>query len=127
MLSGDSTVRFFSFNGKKLEFLYDDYESEVVYRVVVETPIIYSEATGGEGCVHMRTEPSLDKLDVDTKSNLFVLPSEFGKQMAAIRKGYHVLAGLKANEYPKVFILQGNGIIAFCPVEGEESVSITKA
>ena len=127
MLSGDSTVRFFSFNAKKLEFLYNDSEKETVFRVVVETLIIYSEVTWGEGCVHMRIEPSEDKLEIDKKSNLFILPFEFGKQMAAIKKGHHILAGLKPTEYRSLFILHGNGVIALCPIAGEESVSIKKA
>lgn len=126
MLSGDSTVNAFSFNGRQVSFLYEDFDSDECYRVVIDTPMIYSEIAGGKNCVHMRLEGSDGKLSVDPKSKLFVLPGEFSKQMAVIKRGFHILAGLNSERYKMIFILQGNGKILVCPVEGEESVSIQR-
>lgn len=126
MLSGDSTVAAFSFNGRRVSFLYEDDESDATYRVEVETTIIYSETGGGQGCVHMRLEPSEGTLEIDAKSKRFILPGSFAKQMAAINKGYHVLAGLDSTQYTMLFILQGQEKIIVCPVKGEQSISIEK-
>ena len=124
LLSGDSTVESFNFNGNQIQFLYEDYDSDNNYEVIVNTPIIFSEIAGGKNIVHMRIEDSIDKLIIDDKSGLFILPDSFPKQMQAIKKGYHVLAGLKASEYRKVLKLIGNGIIVLCPIKNEDSVEI---
>lgn len=127
MLSGDSTVNSYSFDGRKVEFLFEDEESEETYSVVVETPIIFSESSRGIGCVHMRIEDSKGKLDIDKNSGRYFLPGTFSKQMAAINNGYHILAGLKADEYPKLFLLGHESKILLCPIKGSESVSINIA
>ena len=124
MLSGDSTVEKFSFDGQEVVFLYEDNETEKTFRVKVETPMVYSEISGGRDCVHLRLEDSTDKLVIDENSGLFILPGEFSKQMASINKGHHVLAGLKAAEYKKILILQGYGRILVCPIKDEKSISI---
>ncbi len=127
MLSGDSTVHSFSFNGSRVEFTFDDNDSGKLYNIQVTTPIIYSEVTGGDGCVHMRIEATTDKLEINNKSGIFTLPEKFSQQMSAIRKGYHVIAGLKASEYPKVFLLVGDGTILLCPIKSESCISINIA
>ncbi len=127
MLSGDSTVNGFSFDGKKVEFLFEDYDTEEIYTVVVETPIIFSQSNGGQGCVHMRIEESKGKLEINNESGRFFLPDTFPKQMSVINKGYHVLAGLKADEYSKVFMLVHASKVLFCPIKSDESVSISIA
>ena len=124
MLSGDSTVENFTFDGQEAVFLYEDEQSEKTFRVKVETPIVYSEIPGGRDCVHLRLEDSIDKLAIDENSGRYILPGEFSKQMAIIKKGHHVLAGLKATEYTKILILQGYGRILVCPFKDEKSISI---
>ncbi|MCG8313633.1 MAG: hypothetical protein MI976_10485 [Pseudomonadales bacterium] len=127
MLSGDSTVKSFSFDGEKVQFEFHDYETEKVYNVIVDTPIVYSESPGDEGCVHMKIESSLDKMPIDKVSGLFVLPGDFKKQMAIINKGYHVLAGLKSSVYMHVFILRGTSKIIVCPIKDQDSVRVANA
>ena len=124
MLSGDSTVKSFSYDGEIVEFIYEDYDSEKNYKIRITTPSIFSEVKGGQSCVHVRMEDSLGKLDIDEKSGRFYLPSTFPQQMALIKKGYHVLAGLKATEYKKVFLLIGYSKILLCPIKDETCVSI---
>lgn len=127
MLSGDSTVKSFSFDGTKVQFDFEDYETEKTYKVVVETHIVYSESSGENGCVHIRIEDSLDKLPIDSASGVFILPGEFKKQMAIINKGYHVLLGLNSKIYKNVFILQGYSKIIVCPIKGQDNVQVTNA
>jgi len=127
MLSGDSTVKSYSFNGETVEFLYDDYDTDEEYRVKVETPQIFTQATGGEGIVHMRIEEISDKLEVEPKSGRYMMPSLFSKQMAIFKQGYHIFGSMKASEYPKAFILSKGTKILVCPIKSTDSVIIKKA
>lgn len=126
MLSGDSTVQEFNFNGCQVEFLFEDYDSDEDYLIKIKTPIVFSEAPSDEGCVHIRLESTANTLPVEPKSGRFILPSKFEQQMAAIRKGFHVLAGLKASEYQKIFTLQGSEKILVCPIKNDKSITIEK-
>lgn len=126
MLSGDSTVRSFSFNGEVVKLTYEDYDTDETFFVTIKTPQIFTQATGGEGMVHMRIEDVEGKLAVDEKSGRYILPDSFSKQMAAFNQGYHVFGGLKASEYPKAFVLSKGPKILLCPIRKEQDIEIKK-
>ncbi|MBD3647872.1 MAG: hypothetical protein HUJ31_10570 [Pseudomonadales bacterium] len=125
MLSGDSTVESFSFDGEKAVFDFDDYDSDKKYKVVVKTPIIFTESTGDRGCVHMRIEAPISRLEIDEASGIYILPPGFPHQMSVIKKGFHVFVGLKAAVYKKAFLLVGSSKIILCPIKSESCVSIS--
>jgi len=126
MLSGDSTVRSYSFNGEIVELTYEDYDSDETYFITIQTPQVFTQATGGERIVHMRIESVLDKLAVEDNSGRYMLPDSFSKQMSVFNQGYHIFGGLKASEYPKAFILSKGPKILLCPIRSEEDIKIEK-
>ncbi|MEM7336076.1 MAG: hypothetical protein AAF490_28610 [Chloroflexota bacterium] len=122
MLSGDSTVRSFSFDGKKVVFVFEDNETDQHYQFEIQTPLIFSETPNGIDCVHIRLEDSTGFLDIDSQSGRFILPPSFSKQMQKTKKGLHILVGLKAKEYPMLFSLVSYDYLLRCPIKSEEDI-----
>ena len=123
-LSGDSTVKSFSFDGENLTFEYEDDELDETFHVCVKTDRVFSESVAGEGCVHIRLESFANYLVVEEISGIYTMPAEFHLQMVAIRTGYHLGLGLKSEEFESLFLVVGSGIICACPIRGESDINV---
>ncbi len=125
-LSGDSSITGLKYEEGKVSFLYEDYESEKQYEICIETKSFKSECAGETGTVHLELIKLSDFVPVDLKSKVYVMPAEFGAQMKINRKGFNIALGLKMDEYPIMFVVQGNQRILVCPIRSEKEININE-
>ena len=123
-LSGDSSVRKVKWQNGAISFLYEDYEMDKTFRIGIETKRFYSEKDEEEGTVHLELNNVDSLLPVEEKSNIYIMPAEFNRQMEINRKGYHVMLGLNRKEYPYALTVIGNQRMIVCPVKHEGMIEI---
>lgn len=125
-LTGDSTVRDVRFVNSTASLLYEDYESDRTYRLSVDTCNVYSEASHESDSVHIEFRDLRAILLVDPASGRYMLPAEFGKQMAVHRKLGHLAVGLKASSFPLMLVVRGYKVLLATPINSEDHVTLTE-
>ena len=65
-----------------------------------------------------------DVLPVHPESGLYMLPGEFGAQMAAARRGWSLAVGLRQSEYPLMLRICGYQILLATPIRSKESIVV---
>jgi len=123
---GDSTLSNLEFKDGEVSFLFEDYDTDKKFRVSIKTNSFYSEASEEEGSVHLRLELISEILDVDGNSGIYIMPSEFNKQMVVNKKHYNLALGLRSKEYPFMFLASGSCKLLVCAVKNEKEISINE-
>jgi hypothetical protein len=123
-LSGDSSVAEVLFASGQARCRLEDGATGAEYSLSVATPALYSQASSEAGSVHLRLIELKDVLPVESKSQLYMAPAEFGAQMQAAREGFLLAVGLKSSEWPLFLQIRGYRILVACPVQSESSIRI---
>jgi hypothetical protein len=126
-LGEDARIYEMAFQNGSVQFFYDDYEREKVFRVKIKTDLAYInyrlDEIAYEFC-HVRIVKLADQLDIDANSKLYILPEKFIPQMKLARNKFHLALGLNSQEWKYFVQIFGDGIIIACPVKSSESIDI---
>ena len=125
-LSGSSTVRDLAYQNGTATLIYEDWDSEDVFGISVRTDTIYSEADSAEFSVHCRVLELAQWLTVEPESDVFVMPSDFGRTMQVVRQQCHLAVGRKASEYKHILQIRGHQIILACPLRSLSDVTVRR-
>lgn len=126
-LAGDSTVLSVSYTrGVALvQFVDGDSDEELVIEVPANR--FRSDAGAERRSVHVEFVLLQEVLPVDAQSGLYMLPSDFGRQMAASRRGLNLAVGLRQSEYPLLLRISGYRLLLAAPIQSKESIVVRPA
>ena len=123
--TADSSVLEVSYAHGEARLVWEDYEIDGRYELSVKTTTLLSEGAQESGSVHIRFEELAKTLPIDGDSGRYCPPSNFGAQMKARRNGHHLAVGLRASEYPYLFVARGYKILLAVPVGSPDDVRCT--
>jgi len=126
-LSGDSTVLGVSYTRGLAAVQFVDGESDEEFVIEVPADRFRSDADSERGSVHIELVALQEVLPVHPESGLYMMPSDFGSQMTASRRGWTLAIGLRQPEYPLMLRICGYQILLATPIRSKESVVVRRA
>jgi hypothetical protein len=126
-IAGDSSVTHVAYANGVAEINIIDGETGDTLRLRVSTHLFFSEASTTErGTAFVQLLALKDYLPVHLASGRFISPETFEQQMTAIRGALHLAYGLRATEYPFLFLVRDNRVYFGAPVRSESEIVITE-
>ena len=126
-IAGDSTLTHVSYADGIAEIHLIDGETDDSLLLRLPTPVFFSTASSAQGCVFIEVVPLTEHLPVHPASGRFIASETFEQQMQATRSALHLAYGLRASEFPFLFLVRGVSIYFAAPIPSAEHITITSA
>jgi hypothetical protein len=124
-IAGDSTLSRISYSDGVAEIYLIDGEIDELLLLRVPTPVFFSTASRAHRRVFIELLPLAEHLPIHSASGRFIAPKSFEFQMKATHRAVHLAYGLRASEFPFLFLVRGECIYFAAPVHSAEHITIT--